>query len=380
LYDLVVRNGLLLDPSHDINEERDVAVQHGRVSAVEPRISESQATRVLDAAGMIVTPGLVDIHTHTALDLVRLSVDPEQACLLKGSTTAVDAGSTGELNYEPFKKFVIERSRPCILAFLNIESLGMVEFVDSPPSYTDQKWSELLCAFDEVYAPLFINIDKTVKMIQEEREAIVGIKWAHHGLKGLAMAREAADKAGCTLMIEKHHVPESLKCVKKGDIVTHIYLPVPDRYGATSFHEFFPEFLDAVKRGVLLDVGHGKSSFSWKLAELGMKEGLKPYTISTDLWVGNLNGPVFDMPTTMSKFLHLGMTLEEVVKSSTFNAANAIGRAGRFGTLGVGACADMATFKLQQGKFPLVDCYGEGRMATRMLTPTHVVRDGNVIF
>jgi dihydroorotase len=380
LYDLVVRNGLLLDPARDIDEKMDVAVQNGRVSVVEARISESQAARVLDASGMIVTPGLVDIHTHTALDLVRLSVDPEQACLLKGSTTAVDAGSTGELTYKPFKKFIMRTGRPRILAFLNIESLGMVEFVDSPPSYTDQKWSELLCAFDEVYAPLFVNIDNTVKMIQAERDAIVGIKWAHHGLKGLAMAREAADKAGCALMIEKHHVPESLKYVKKGDIVTHIYLPVPDRYGATSFQEFLPEFFDAIKRGVLLDVGHGKSSFSWKLAELGMKEELKPYTISTDLWVGNLNGPVFDMPTTMSKFLHLGMTLEEVVKASTFNPANAIGRAGQIGTLGPGACADMATFKLQEGKFPLVDCYGERRMATRMLTATHVVRGGDVIF
>jgi dihydroorotase len=380
MHDLVVRNGLLVDPARGINEEMDVAVQNGRVSAVEAKISEGQATRVLDASGMIVTPGLVDIHTHTALDLVRLSVDPEQACLLKGSTTVVDAGSTGELNYRPFKEFIMKTGRPHILAFLNIESLGMVEFVDSPPSYTDQKWSELLCAFDEVYAPLFINIDNTVKMIQAEGDAIVGIKWAHHGLKGLAMAREAADKAGCVLMVEKHHVPESLKYVKKGDIVTHIYLPIADRYGATNFQEFCPEFLDAVKRGVLLDVGHGKSSFSWKLAELGMKEELKPYTISTDLWVGNLNGPVFDMPTTMSKFLHLGMTLEEVVKASTSSPANAIGKSGEIGTLRPGACADIVVFKLQEGKFPLVDCYGEGRMANRMLKPTHVIRGGDIIY
>jgi len=380
LYDFIVKGGLLVDPAYGVNEEMDVAVQDGRVSAVEARIPQEQATRVLDASGMIVTPGLVDIHTHTALDLVRLSVDPEQACLLRGSTTVVDAGSTGELNYKPFKELIMKTSRPRILAFLNIESLGMIEFVDSPPSYSDQKWSELLCAFDEVYAPLFINIDNTVKMIQAERDAIVGIKWAHHGLKGLAMAREAADKAGCRLMIEKQHVPESLKYVKKGDIVTHIYLPVADRYGATSFQEFCPELFDAVKRGVLLDVGHGKGSFSWKLAELAMKEGLKPYTISTDLWVGNLNGPVFDMPTTISKFFHLGMTLEEVVMASTASPAFAIGRSGEIGTLKPGACADIAVFKLQDGKFPLDDCYGEGRIATRMLTPTHVVRGGDTIF
>jgi len=380
LYDFIVKGGLLVDPAYGVNEEMDVAVQDGRVSAVEARIPQGQAIRVLDASGMIVTPGLVDIHTHTALDLVRLSVDPEQACLLKGSTTVVDAGSTGELNYKPFKELIMKTCRPRILAFLNIESLGMVEFVDSPPSYSDQKWSELLCAFDEVYAPLFINIDNTVKVIQSDRDSIVGIKWAHHGLKGLAMAREAADKTGCRLMIEKQHVPESLKYVKKGDIVTHTYLPVTNRYGATDFGEICPELFDAVKRGVLLDVGHGKGSFSWKLAELAMKEGLKPYTISTDLWVGNLNGPVFDMPTTIAKFLHLGMTLEEVVRASTASPALAIGRSGEIGTLKPGACADIAVFKLQDGKFPLDDCYGEGRIATRMLTPTHVVRGGDTIF
>jgi dihydroorotase len=380
LYDLLVKGGLLVDPACGINEEKDVAVLGGIVSAVETKIPESQASRVIDASGMIVSPGLIDIHTHTALDLVRLSVDPEQACLLKGSTTVVDAGSTGELNYRPFSKFVMKTGRTRILAFLNIESLGMIEFVDLPPSYTDQKWSELLTAFDEVYAPLFINADNTVKVVQANRDAIIGIKWAHHGLKGLAMAREAADRAGCILMIEKHHVPETLKYVKKGDIVTHIYLPVADRHGATDFGEFRPEFLDAVKRGVLLDVGHGKSSFSWKLAELAMKEGLKPDTISTDLWVGNLHGPVFDMPTTMAKFLYLGMTLEEVVRASTASPALAIGRPGEIGTLKPGTGADIVVFKLQEGRFPLVDCYGEGRVVSRMFTPTHVVRNGDIVF
>jgi dihydroorotase len=378
LYDLIVKNGLVVDPASGTNEEMDLAVTKGRVAAVEAKIPDNHASRVIDASGMIVTPGLIDIHAHVALELVRLSVDAEASCLLKGSTTVVDAGSIGELSYKAFNRFIMATSRARILAFLNIESLGMVEWVDSPPSYSDQKWAELLTASDEVYASHFINVDNTVKVIQSNRDTIVGIKWAHHGLKSLAMARAAANKAGCILMIEKHHVPESLKYVTKGDIVTHIYLPVAGR-GKTNSEEVFPELIDAKKRGVLFDVGHGKESFSWKVAELAIKENLKPDTISTDLWAGNLNGPVFDLPTTMAKFLHLGMTLEEVVNATTATPANLIGKVG-IGSLKLGACADISIFRLQEGRFPLTDCYGERRMATRMFVPIHVIRDGRIIF
>jgi dihydroorotase len=157
-------------------------------------------------------------------------------------------------------------------------------------------------------------------------------------------------------------------------------LPVTNRYGTTEFEQFCPELFDVAKRDVLLDVGHGKSSFSWKLAELGMKEGLKPNTISTDLWVGNLHGPVFDMPTTMAKLLHLGMSLEEVVKASTATPAAAIGRLGEIGTLKPGAHADISLFKPLDGKFPLVDCYGEIRVTARKLEPVNVIHDGKIIF
>jgi predicted amidohydrolase len=166
----------------------DVAILNGKVEDVEPRISESNAKRVIDASGMIVTPGLVDIHTHTAYDVVRLSIDPEQACLPKGSTTVVDAGSTGELIFRPFKKFVIERSRCRVLAFLNVESLGMIEFADIQPNNTDQGWPKLLTSQNEIYAPLFINLEKTINTIRDDRDNIVGIKWAHHGLKEIGRA------------------------------------------------------------------------------------------------------------------------------------------------------------------------------------------------
>jgi len=384
LYDLVVKSGLLIDPSQGIHENMDLAASDGKVEAVERSISESHAKRVVDASGMIVVPGLVDIHTHTAYNLVRLAIDPERACLLKGTTTAVDAGSTGELLYPAFEQLVINRNRTRILTFLNIESLGMIEFGDFPPKYTDQEWPGLLTALDEFFIPLFINIENTIEVVRQNRDTIVGVKWAHHGPRGLSLARETADEIGCMLMIENHHMPEALKYVKKGDLITHIYHhafnSLTHRYdGLTDDGSIYPEFHEAVKRGVLLDVGHGKGGFSWKIAELALKEGLKPHCISTDLWVGNINGPVYDMPTTMAKFLHLGMTLEEVVEASTATPATALGKAGQIGTLKAGACADATVFKLQEGRFPLVDTGGEGRVGTQMLIPIHVIRGGEVI-
>jgi dihydroorotase len=385
LYDLVVKGGLLIDPAEHIHEEMDIAVMGGRIAAVEHKIPKNEAKHVIDSSGMIVTPGLIDIHTHTAHELVRLSVDPEQACLRKGSTTVVDAGSTGELLFTPFRKYLIEKMRIRILAFLNIESLGMVEFW-LPPKFTDQSWADIPTALDESLAHLFINVENTVKTIRENRGTIVGIKWAHRGIRSMTIARQVADQAGCPLMIENYFMPEALRNVKKGDLITHIYhhninpLAKPPSYDAlTDDGRIRPEFHDAVKRGVLLDVGHGMGGFSWKVADLAFKEGLKPYTISTDLWIGNINGPVYDLPTTLAKFLHLGMTFEEVVEACTSHPASVIGRLGELGTLKIGACADIAVFKLREGRFPLSDAFAETRMGGKILVPAHVVRGGGIV-
>ena len=385
MYDLLVKDGLVIDPAQHIHEEMDIAVTGDRIAAVERNIPKNEAKHVIDSSGMIVTPGLIDIHTHTAYQFVRLSIDPEPACLLKGSTTVVDAGSTGELLFTPFRKYLIEKARIRILAFLNIESLGMVEFW-LPPKFTDQGWADIPTALDESMAHLFINLDNTVKTVRENRGTIVGIKWAHRGMRSMTIAREAADQANCPLMIENYFMPEALRNVRKGDFVTHIYhhninpLAKPPSYDAlTDDGKIRPEFHDAVKQGVLLDVGHGMGGFSWKVADLAFKEGLKPHTISTDLWIGNINGPVYDLPTTMAKFLHLGMTLDEVVEACTSHPASAIGRLGELGTLKPGACADIALFKLKEGRFPLSDAFGETRVSAETIVPIQVVRGGRIV-
>jgi dihydroorotase len=384
LYSLLIKGGLVIDPAQDFHGKRDIAISSGRVAAVERKIPESKAKKIIDATGMVVTPGLIDIHTHTAHNVVRLCVDPIRNCLLRGTTTVVDAGSTGELNFAAFKKFVIEKSKARILALLNIESLGMIEFADVRPRWTDQEWPKLLTAVEEAFAKMFINVENTINTIRRNRSTIVGIKWAHHGIMGMALAREAADKARCRLMIENHFMPQAMKFVKRGDIVTHLYHnyfnPHAGYYdGLTDDGKIRPEFYQALKRGVILDVGHGKGSFSWKVAELAFREGIKPHTVSSDLWIGNVNGPVFDLPTTMSKFLHLGMELDEVVRTTTATPASVIGRAGELGTLKRGVCADVVIFKIKEGRFPFVDSYGKGRTGSKLLVPIKVLRGGSLV-
>jgi len=380
----VIRGGLVVDPAQEINERRDIAVSRGRVAAVEARISGGNAKRVLDASGMLVTPGLVDLHAHTARDVTRVSIDADRACLLKGTTTVVDAGSTGEILFPSFRKFVLDKSRIRMFALINIESPGMVYLTGSSgPQEIDRLWAELTTAMNEQYIPLFVNMRNTVKTIKQNRSVIVGIKWAHHRINGMALAREAADKAGCMLMIENRFMPDCLKYVKKGDVITHTYgnwaVPEAGLLSLVEDGKVKPDYFKAVRRGVKLDVGHGLGSFSWRVAEIALREGLAPFSISTDLWAGNIAGPVFDLPTTMTKFLHLGMSLEDVIRASTWNPASLIQSQERFGTLKPGSCADVALFKLSEGRFPLIDSSGEGRTATKKLVPMHVVRAGKVV-
>ncbi|MEM2084071.1 MAG: amidohydrolase/deacetylase family metallohydrolase [Nitrososphaerota archaeon] len=379
MYDIIIKNGLLIDPFQEIHEKKDIAISNDRIVAVESHISSEQAKKIIDASEMIVTPGLIDIHTHCSYNVVRLSIDPDSACLKKGSTTIVDAGSIGELLFTPFKKYVIEKSKARIYALLNIESLGMIEYCNKQPTFNDQDWTKLLIHLNEFFAPLFINIDNTLKIIKENKNIIIGIKWAHRGLKTLEFARKVADKANCLLMIENRCIPDALNFLRKGDVLTHLYAPIRKEKSIGLLDDngkVLPEFFKAVKKGVVMDVGHGKKSFSWNVAEKAIDQGIMPDTISTDLWTANINGPVYDMPTTMSKFLLLGMSLDEAVKASTTKPAEILGKIGEIGTLKPGACADVTIFKLKKGNFSFIDCKGKIRKGNKKLITVKVIRNG----
>lgn len=376
-YDIVIKGGLVIDPSQQIHEEREVVVSGGKIVDLSKGINATGAKHVIDARDMIVTPGIIDIHVHCCHKIAYIGIDPEFICLAKGSTTVLDAGSTGELNFMGFRNFLIDVSRTRIFALLNIESLGMIEFAKE-----NQKWPDLITDRDE----MFINIEGTLEMMERNRDVILGIKWAHHGLKGLELARKAADKIGCPLMAENHYEPETLKYLKKGDIVTHLFHAYKPAYEIRPHDGLLdedgkvqPEFFDAAKRGVILDVGHGAGSFVWRVAEEAFKQGIRPNTISTDLHVQNFNGPVHDMPTTMSKFMLLGMSIDEVIEAGTIRPAEALGKEEEIGTLKPAACADITILRLEEGKFALLDVNGEGRIAPKKLTAMKVIRGGEII-
>lgn len=384
MYDLLIKNGLVLDRKGGVEDHKDVAVFRGKVAAVETSIPEGSSKRTIDAKGHLVSPGLIDLHTHVAWQITRLSIDPYRCCLLRGTTTALDAGSTGELNFMGFKRYVIEPSRTRIKALINIESLGMIEYADVKPGDTDQEWPSLLTRDKERFSGMFISEGNTEKMIRQERGTIVGIKWAHHGIGGMARARKTADAAKCTLMIENKFMPQASRYVKKGDIVTHIFhkgFNPNSGYidGIYQDGKIPEEFFSMLKRGVIFDVGHGQGSFSWEVGEYAFKEGIHPTTISSDLWTGNINGPVYDLPTVMSKFLHLGMSLEDTFAATTSTPASVLGMEDEIGTLRPGSAADIAIFSIKEGRFSLEDCYGEIRKVKRRLVPLHVVRAGKVV-
>jgi len=373
-YDIVVKNGLVIDPSQGISEVMDAAIFDGRIVDLRKGINATDARYVIDASGMIVTPGLIDLHVHCCYDIAHLAVNPDLACLAKGSTTVLDAGSTGELNFIGFKKYVMRRAKTRIYALINIESQGMIEFFRP-----NQKWTSLITDHDK----LFINVDGTVNEIKRNRDVIIGIKWAHHGIEGVKLAREAADKAGCLLMAENHLQPETLKYMRKGDIITHIYhgLKMEQHDGLLDADgNVQSEFFDAVRRGVILNVGHGAASFKWKVARRGIEQGIKPDTISTDLHKRSYNGPAYDMPTVMSKFLHLGLSLEEVIKAATIKPAEVLGKSDIIGTLKPGSYGDVTVLKMEKGKFPLEDVSGEWEMCEQRLRAVKVIKDGEIVF
>ncbi len=373
MFDVIVKNGVVVDSFQGIYEQKDIAVALGRIAELRKGINASAAKRVVDASGKIVTPGLIDLHVHCNVNLMHLAIDPETACLLKGCTTVLDAGSTGELNFMGFKKYVIDKSKTRIFALLNIESLGMVEFARA-----NQKWPELITGQDE----LFINVEGTCEVIGQNRDVILGLKWAHHSLKGLALTRRASDLSNCIIMAENHHQPMCLKYLKKGDIVTHLYhgLRMEQNDGLLAADcKVQPEFYEASKRGVIFDLGHGAGSFDWKVAESGLSQGIKPDTLGTDLYVGNINGPVYDLPTTMSKLMLLGMSFEEVVEASTSKPAEVLGKQGQIGTLREGAVADITILKDLQGKFSFFDTKGEGRIGKQKLETVGVIKGGKIV-
>jgi dihydroorotase len=373
-YDLLLKNGHVIDPKNNINEKRDVAIAKGLIAAVERTIAPSTAARVVDLSGLYLTPGLVDIHVHVYAGTgVKgytgdWSVYPDLHSFRSCTTTMVDAGTSGWQNFEDFKQRVIERSNTRVFALLNIVGLGM----GGGPIEQDT---------DDM------NPKKTAEMVERYKDIIVGIKTAHFARPewtAVDRALEAAAMANVPLMVdfgefrsERPHWDLILKKLRPGDIYTHTYLsrvPMLDENGKVR-----PYLFEGKKRGVIFDVGHGAGSFIFRYAVPAMKQGFTPDSISTDLHLRSANGGMRDMVNLMSKFLNMGMPLEEVILKSTWNPAKEIKRE-KFGHLSVGAPADIAVFRLDRGDFGFVDVEKARMKGDRKLACEMTLLDGNVMY
>ncbi|MBV9356953.1 MAG: amidohydrolase/deacetylase family metallohydrolase [Chloroflexi bacterium] len=382
MFDVVVRGGRVVDPSQELDRVADVGIRGGRIAAIAPDLlSQGVHGDVVDARGLLVTPGWVDLHTHVFWGGAPLGIEPDPHCLRRGVTTAVDAGSAGASTFPAFKRYVIDVSATRIVAMLNLSIVGMA---------TDQGASA--DAFGELEDIRLARVDRAVEVARDYADVVTGIKVrlsvANTGpdpervREALRRARQAADAIGKPVMVHVglSAIPldEILSALVRGDIVTHVYHGnaegVLDDAGRVR-----ASVRAAAERGVNFDVGHGRGSFSWRVARAGLAQGLLPGTISSDIHVWNIAGPVFDLATTASKLLHLGMTLPEVIRRVTTTPAACIGMAGVVGTLARGALADVSVFRLASGEWVFRDSGLEPETGSTRLEPVAAVHGGRVV-
>lgn len=374
-YDLLLKNGHVIDPKNDINTVMDVAVKDGKIADIADNIDSSQATQTIDVSDLFVTPGLIDIHVHVyhTREPETLSVIADHHSFRSGVTTMVDTGTAGAKHFLHFKRTVIDIARTRIFAFINIVKSGMIGDFEQDPNEMD---AELAASIVLAYP-----------------ETCVGIKTAHYWVTrpfddehppwvAVERALEASDICKKPLMVDFWHRPDRtyqdmLKKMQPGDIHTHVYaqqFPVLDENNKPNDFMF-----EARERGIIFDLGHGAGSFWFRQAIPAYQGGFGPDSISTDLHIGNVNGVVHDMITTMSKWLVMGMSLQEVIYRSTVTPANEIGHP-ELGNLSVGAEADIAVLKLNEGEFGYVDCGYAKLMGNQKLTCEMTFRAGELVY
>ena len=355
MIDVLLKNGRLFEPAQGRDEIGDIAFSGGRVSAIGRDIRPDAGTKVIDAGGKLVVPGLIDLHTHVYWGGTSISVDAEPVARRSACTTFVDTGSAGAANFHGFRHHVIEPSPLRILAYLNISYPGIFAFSTS-------------VMIGECSDLNMLDVRECVRVARENPEYIVGVKvrvgrivGGNVGLSSLAIAIEAASAIGCPVMAHIDFPPpgisELVGMLRPGDILTHCFRPFPnaplDPSGGVR-----RAVLDARQRGVFFDIGHGSGSFSFETARGMLGADFLPDVISTDIHILSINGPAHDMLDVMSKFYCLGMDLAEIITAATTNPGRAL-RRNDLGTLTVGGIGDAAILDLSEGDFTYVDVLGQ---------------------
>ena len=370
-YDLLLKGGRIVDPSHGLDTHRDLAVAAGRIAALAEQLDAGEADRVVDVSGCLVLPGLVDFHTHAYWGVCEYGVDPDITFLPRGVTTVLDVGSAGAMTLPGFRRYVVERSHTRIKALLHVNTAGMTHSVG------------------ELLSLQYLNPERTAEVAKDNADLVVGIKVrlsrnvaGEQDWQAFLAARRAADLAGMPLMVHFGNsftpLSQVLDRLNAGDVLTHCFSGrannILDAQG-----QLLPAVREAVKRGVNFDVGHGMGSFNFNTAEAALAQGLVPTTISSDLHHYSQPYPVIDLLTTMSKFVYvLGLPLAEVVRRATEAPAALLGLGGVAGSLQPGRPADVAVVRELVGEFRFWDADKNSRASSHLLSPVFTLREGRV--
>ena len=373
--ELLIKNGHVFDPKNNIDAVMDVAIAEGKILQVAADIPVEKAKKVVDATGLYVCPGLIDIHTHVFVgsqpgqfaDGIN-SLSPDDFTFRAGITTVVDAGTSGWRNFPQFKAQVIDQSKTRILAFLNIAGSGM----SGNPTQQDIQ---------------DMDADKTAQMVAQYPDIIVGIKIGHYEGsewtpfdRALAAGRQAEVPLFVECHLPQYSLEDQLSRMRPGDIITHSYEKVTERMSVIDEQgKVQPFVMEAKERGILFDVGHGGAGFWFSEAIPALEQGLWPNSFGTDLHRFSMNAGMKDMLNVMSKYLSMGMPLEEVLLRATWNPAQSIQRED-LGHLSKGAEADIAVLRLREGNFGFVDAGGNRIEGHHRLEAELTIRAGKVVW
>ena len=369
-YDILLKGGTVIDPAQQLHERRDVAIANGKIAAIERDIPANQAKQTVFATGKYVTPGLIDIHAHVYAGVTTWGIKADPVCTTTGVTTIVDAGSPSWATFPGFRDYISQPARTRILTYIHISGIGLV--------YGPVGEMQQLEYADpgKVADTLMQNRDITIGVKVRQGKAQVG----DNSVEPLRLAIKAAERAGTSVMC---HIgagvplPDVLKLMRPGDVITHCFQGRGDNI-LDDKGRIIPDAWAARRDGVIFDVGHGAGSSRYEVAQRAMEQGFISDVISTDLHTGNINGPVYDLPTTLSKFLDLGLSLEDVIEKSTIAAAKAIRREDEIGHLKIGTVADVAVFSLIEGEFEFFDTHGTMVIGKKQLQADLTIREGKL--
>ena len=375
-YDLLIQHGEVVDPGAGLKGRLDVGISGGRIVEVGPSLPAGEARRTISARGLLVTPGLIDVHAHIFVNAHDMGGHTDDLCQRSGVTTLCDAGSTGSATFAGLRAVIDGHVRTRARAFVNLSAIGIVG---------TSRGGELS------HRP-YADPEGCARTIAENPDLAIGVKLRYgpglvweYTTEPVKMARRTAAMAGVPLMIHITDspipLPEILAEMAPGDIVTHCYHGRANGIMGPEKELVLKEVVEAQRHGIIFDCAHGRNHFSFPMIEKALDQGFLPDTISTDLtFTSATKGPVWDLATTMSKLLHFGMSLDDLVLRATAAPARIMGYEGTVGTLRPGANADVALIKRRNGNFELRDSDGNTVTAKERLVARTTIKDGRVTY